>query len=565
MDGSRDNRSSNEMEQIQRGLEAFLDKEIEVIDVTNRKSAAEGPQRQRGGQSERELMEWDLSREEPEAEEDEDIGMEASEGPAEREALEGRALGRASSAARQHQILEEGEDDMEQGLYMEAQASEDWDSGNSIFAARRSRSSGGSSSGSRQPRSSGGSSSGSRQPRSSGGSSSGSRQPRSSGETSSGRRAQWEDSVQTAPEAKASNRKSTGKGSPGKKTAADQPAEESVSGKRSAKGKAAETKPPKKKKSRWKIKLCRLLIAAVLIIALLGFGLYQLVGLVYGRMTFREIESVAGLPMKEQGVVNILLIGNDSRENGEDGRSDAMILLSISNKTKKIYMTSLLRDIYVDIPGYEGNRLNAAYSFGGAELLMETIEKNFDIPVHRYMLVNFEAFAGLVDAVGGVDLELTTEEVVFVNGYLSEYNRLTNRPEGTDNMDESISGMVHLNGPQALAYSRNRYIGTDFGRTERQRKVLTEVIGKLPKAVLTNAGGLIDGLMSNLTTNLTQAECFRLSLMAGKLFTYEIVSDSIPQPGTYNSVTIRNMSVLEVDFDTNVRYLKEKIYGNEDK
>ena len=589
MDGSRDNRSSNEMEQIQRGLEAFLDKEIKVIDVTNRKSAAGGLQQQRGGQSERELMEWDLSREEPDAEEEEDIDMETVEGAAEGEALEGRTLGRASSAVQLYQILEEGEDDMEQGLYMEGQASEDWDSGNSIFAARRSRSSGGSSSGSRQSRlssgsrqlrssggsssgsrqlclsgdsSSGGSSSGSRQPRSSGSASSGTRQPRPSGETSSGRRAQWEeDSVQMVSEAKASDRKSSRKASPGKKSGVDQPAEESVSGKRSAKGKTAETKPPKKKKTRWKAKLCRLLIAAVLIIALLGFGLYQLVGLVYGRMTFREIESVAGLPMKEQGVVNILLIGNDSRENGEDGRSDAMILLSISNKTKKIYMISLLRDIYVDIPGYDGNRLNAAYSFGGAELLMETIEKNFDIPVHRYMLVNFEAFAGLVDAVGGVELELTTEEVVFVNGYLSEYNRLTNRPEGTDNMDESISGLVHLNGPQALAYSRNRYIGTDFGRTERQRKVLTEVIGKLPKAVLTNAGGLIDGLMSNLTTNLTQAECFQLSLMAGKLFTYEIVSDSIPQPGTYNSVTIRNMSVLEVDFDTNVRYLKEKIYG----
>ena len=260
-------------------------------------------------------------------------------------------------------------------------------------------------------------------------------------------------------------------------------------------------------------------------------------------------------------MVNILLIGNDSRENGEDGRSDAMILLSISDRTKKIYMTSLLRDIYVEIPGYDNNRLNAAYSFGGAELLMKTIEKNFDIPVHRYMLVNFEAFAGLVDAVGGVDLELTTDEIVFVNGYLSEYNRLTNRPEGTDNMDVNASGLVHLNGPQALAYSRNRYIGTDFGRTERQRKVLTEVIGKLPKAVLTNAGGLIDGLMPNLTTNLTQFECFRLSLMAGKLLTYEIVSDSIPQPGAYNNATIRNMAVLELDFQANIAYLKEKIYG----
>ena len=137
-------------------------------------------------------------------------------------------------------------------------------------------------------------------------------------------------------------------------------------------------KPPKKKGSKLMAKLCRLLIAVAVIMALVGFGLYQLVGFAYGKMTFREVESMASLPMKEQGVVNILLIGNDSRENGEDGRSDAMILLSISDRTKKIYMTSLLRDIYVEIPGYDNNRLNAAYSFGGAELLMKTIEKNFD-------------------------------------------------------------------------------------------------------------------------------------------------------------------------------------------
>lgn len=360
-----------------------------------------------------------------------------------------------------------------------------------------------------------------------------------------------------APRGNKSDRKKSAAKQVSGKASAEESMEDSMAG--SKRNSAA--KSPKKKGSKLMAKLCKLLIAVAVIMAVVGFGLYQLVGFAYGKMTFREVESMASLPMKEQGVVNILLIGNDSRENGEDGRSDAMILLSISDRTKKIYMTSLLRDIYVEIPGYDNNRLNAAYSFGGAELLMKTIEKNFDIPVHRYMLVNFEAFAGLVDAVGGVDLELTTDEIVFVNGYLSEYNRLTNRPEGTDNMDVNASGLVHLNGPQALAYSRNRYIGTDFGRTERQRKVLTEVIGKLPKAVLTNAGGLIDGLMSNLTTNLTQFECFRLSLMAGKLLTYEIVSDSIPQPGAYNNATIRNMAVLELDFQANIAYLKEKIYG----
>ena len=325
--------------------------------------------------------------------------------------------------------------------------------------------------------------------------------------------------------------------------------------------------PPRaqKKRRRKKHRLRKFLIAVVLIIALLGVGLYQLVGAVYGKMNYKELPAVAAEPMKEDGVVNILLIGNDSRENGEDGRSDAMILLSISSRTKTIYMTSLLRDIYVDIPGHDGNRLNAAYAFGGAELLMKTIEHNFGIPVNRYMLVNFEAFANLVDAVDGIELELTRDEIEYVNGYLVEYNMLTGREQGTDNMDLSVAdngpAVVHLNGPQALAYSRNRYLGTDFGRTERQRKVLTAVIGKLPGAVLTNAGGLIDSLMPNLTTNLTKNECFSLSLMAGKLLTYDIVSDNIPQPDTYRDVTIRQMQVLEVDFETNIRYLREKIYG----
>mgnify|MGYP004475430029 FL=1 len=313
----------------------------------------------------------------------------------------------------------------------------------------------------------------------------------------------------------------------------------------------------RKKKSGFK----RFLITVALIVAFLGAGLYVLVGKVYGEMKYEEIASVSSSPMQEEGVTNILLIGNDSRENGEDGRSDAMILLSISSKTKKIYMTSLLRDMYVDIPGHKGNRLNAAYSYGGAELLMETIEQNFDIHISRYVLVNFEAFANLVDAVGGVDLELSSKEMEYVNGYLVEYNILLGRPEGTDYFEDTSGGMVHLNGPQALAYCRNRYIGTDFGRTERQRKVLTEVIHNLPKAVLTNPQELIDGLMPNLTTNLTQMECYRLSLMAPKVVTYDIIQNSIPLEGTYKDATIREMAVLEVDFEANRKFLQENLYG----
>ena len=321
-------------------------------------------------------------------------------------------------------------------------------------------------------------------------------------------------------------------------------------------------KSVKKKKKRFRIK--RFLLTAVLIIALLLGGLYYVVGRVYSKLNYQEIESLTSAPMKEDGVINILLIGNDSRKNGEDGRSDAMILLSVSTKTRKIYMTSLLRDMYVEIPGHDNNRLNAAYSFGGAELLMKTVEKNLDIRVNRYMLVNFEAFANLVDAVGGVDLELSSAEIEWVNAYLNEYNLLTEKEFGTDYMDTSAEGMVHLNGPQALAYTRNRYIGTDFGRTERQRKVLKEVIHGLPGALVKNPDLLIDGLMPNLTTNLTQWECYQLSLSAPTMLTYDIEQGSIPLQGTYQNATIRQMAVLEVDFDANKEYLHELLFGSQE-
>ena len=253
-----------------------------------------------------------------------------------------------------------------------------------------------------------------------------------------------------------------------------------------------------------------------------------------------------------------------NKKDGEDGRSDAMILISISNKTKTIHMTSLLRDMYVDIPGHDGNRLNAAYAYGGPALLCETIKQNLDIEVNRYVLVNFQAFASLVDAVGGVDLEVTNEEVQWINAYLNEYNLLEGKEMTTDYLDTSLSGEIHLNGPQALAYSRNRYIGTDFGRTERQRKVLSAVMKKLPLAMATNSGELIDGLFPNLTTNLTQTEMYSLSTQASKLLTYDVVQSTVPAEGTYSNATVRKMAVLQVDFEANKKLLKQEIYGQEE-
>ncbi len=302
----------------------------------------------------------------------------------------------------------------------------------------------------------------------------------------------------------------------------------------------------RKREKRRKSGLKRLLVSVLVFLAVILGGWYFLLGKLYREMTYEEAESFTDKPWKEDGVVNLLLIGSDSRENVEGSRSDAMILLTISSKTKTIHMTSLLRDIYVDIPGHEGNRLNAAYAFGGAELLLETINANFDVPVNRYMLVDFEAFANLVDGVGGVDLALTGPELEYVNAYLVEYNMINGRPEGTDYMDTSAEGQVHLNGPQALAYSRNRYIGTDFGRTERQRKVLSEVIKKAPGALLKNPAELMKGLLPNLTTNLTKEECFQLSLQAGNFVLWDLEQGSVPLEGSYKPADIRVMGVLEI-------------------
>jgi len=316
-----------------------------------------------------------------------------------------------------------------------------------------------------------------------------------------------------------------------------------------------------KQKRRTKNRLKNVLLFFFILILVLFAGGYVIVNGLYGKVNYQKIDRLADAPYKEDGVINVLLIGNDSRENGSDGRSDAMILLSVSDKTKTVHMTSLLRDMYVEIPGHDGNRLNAAYSYGGPELLLETVEKNLDITVNRYASVNFEAFASLVDAVGGVNLELTNEEVALVNGYLVEYNQLTNRAEGSDYLPADASGMLHLNGPQALAYSRNRYIGSDFGRTQRQRKVLSAVIENLPRALLSDPAALVDGVLSNLTTNLSSGEVYRLTLQSWKLLGYETLQSSIPLEGTYKNVTIRNMAVLEVDLDANKAYLKSALYG----
>lgn len=262
----------------------------------------------------------------------------------------------------------------------------------------------------------------------------------------------------------------------------------------------------------------------------------------------------------DKNVFNLLLIGSDTRRSGGAGRSDAMILVSINKKTKKIIVTSILRDIYLQIPGKKNNnRINEAYAFGGADLLMETIEQNFRIQVEQYASVDFYAFIDIVDAVEGVTLEVTEKEIPVINGYVMELNRLTGQEETKDLLTEP--GTLLLSGKQALGYARNRYVGnSDFERTARQRRVLEQIFKKVKNSNLAEIKDLLNIILPHVTTNLTEGEMFSLILSLPSYIDYDIEQWSIPMTGTYTSKRIRGMAVLGIDFNKNIGELHRKVY-----
>lgn len=261
-------------------------------------------------------------------------------------------------------------------------------------------------------------------------------------------------------------------------------------------------------------------------------------------------------------VYNILLIGCDARNVNERSRSDTMIILSINKKTEKIVMTSVMRDIYCTIPGVGNTRLNHAYAYGGAALLMETIECNFGIHIDDYISINFYGFMDVIDAIGGVTLDVSAEEIKVMNGYIGGLNSLLGEDSSTDKLEESQAGTLLLNGKQALAYSRVRYVGNaDFERTSRQRTVLTAVAEKAKSMSLSELNDLMNAALPCVTTNLTQGKVLSLMLHAGTYLNYDIESARIPIDGSWQNLNIRGMAVLGIDFGENKEYWLEQVYG----
>ena len=262
-------------------------------------------------------------------------------------------------------------------------------------------------------------------------------------------------------------------------------------------------------------------------------------------------------------VTNILLLGTDSRIAGNRRtRTDSMIILSIDKKNNRLVMTSVLRDTYVKIPGVGNNRLNAAFVYGGPNLLFKTFDTNFDIHLDKYVQVDFFNFVKLVDAVGGVDLKLTNAEINLMNkSYIPQINKLLKKNRNQDLVKINKSGKYHLNGVQTLAYSRIRYIGTDFGRTERQRIVIGEIIKKTKTLSVSELNDLADIVLPMISTNLSKGEVMSLLLSAKEYLNYKVVNGRMPIDGSYRYMTIRGASVLGVNFDKNKKYWYNLVYG----
>lgn len=326
-----------------------------------------------------------------------------------------------------------------------------------------------------------------------------------------------------------------------------------------------EENAPKKKKKRHPF---RAILIILLVLCLLLAGLFAAVYVFVGRTDYRPYEPIAeeesyNLPEKNRkGVRNILLIGTDARDPNVESRSDVIIVVSICPLQRKIYMTSILRDSYVEIPGYGQNRINHAYQMGGARLLVQTIEQNFGIRIDQYAQVDFYSFVEIIDAIGGVEIDITDEEVHYVNAYLSEINQLMGIP--AEDSFLTAGGRYMLNGRQALAFSRIRYIGTDFQRTARQRMVLEAAVSKLkhsdPKTLMNAAN---TGLTS-ITTDISDLSMTLLIFRSVFLLNYELVSTRIPYDGLWwNDLTPNGQEVLGIDFPSTIAQFRTMIYGGQ--
>ncbi|MBS6342185.1 MAG: LCP family protein [Eubacterium limosum] len=282
-----------------------------------------------------------------------------------------------------------------------------------------------------------------------------------------------------------------------------------------------------------------LIIVAIIFALILGGGLYAYS---YIQNTMNKMDKVdisdnaqdLGITENKNGeIVNIALYGIDAAE-GETGRSDSIMILTLDNAHNRIKLTSVMRDSYVDIAGHGMDKINHAYAFGGPELAIRTLNENFGLNITDFMSVNFTSMPEIIDMLGGVSIDITDEEIA------------TGQIPGLYQ-----SGTQLLTGDQALAYSRIRYAsGNDFKRTERQRTVLNALVVKMIQQPVTSYPGLISDLAPYITTSLSNQEMLDMTTKYGALAKQGIKQNRFPQDDDANGQMIDGVYYLVFDIPT---------------
>ncbi len=268
-------------------------------------------------------------------------------------------------------------------------------------------------------------------------------------------------------------------------------------------------------------------------------------------------------PSESKTVYNILLIGVETFEGALN--TDTMIVASLDSKKNVIKLTSLMRDLYVEIPGYRNNKLNSAYANGGINLLYDTIATNLGLSMDGYVLVDFDDFEEIIDYLGGIDIELTSKE--------AEYLRTTNYISNPANRNV-VTGVQHMNGNQVLGYCRIRKVstkteGSDFGRTQRQRTVLEKIFEKLRKKNVIQLGMIMNNIISNIDikTDITKTEYNSYLQQAVYLEKNELETFRVPIDDSYYSERVqigryKQDVLIPKSWDDTRSMLRDFIYGN---
>lgn len=300
--------------------------------------------------------------------------------------------------------------------------------------------------------------------------------------------------------------------------------------------------------------LCLLILCFLVMAMSLGVLLWNLnkdnVGIVDADDVDPNADEVqiAREDQKNKDVINVLLVGSDSRDpNAELGRSDTMILASFNKAEGKATALSFLRDSLVEIDGHGQSKLGHTFAYGGVGLTINTINQQFGLDVQDYVIINFENLVEIIDQLGGIQVMLTEEEAAYY------------RENG---MPDIVAGNVTLTGSQALAHARNRSLDNDFGRTERQRDVIYGIYNKVleqrndPSTLLS----LIQFCMTQVSTNMSVTELYEMAMDVLSVDNLKTQQAAIPTEGTYEFGTYEEMSVLNIDLEANKDYIQELLY-----